>query len=348
MVGRARAQLDERVGPAAGGDRGRLPPQDLGLPPGRVVLRQPGDLVEELRAAVVVEPLRRQQLGHGGEAGADVGPQRLVEVGGAEVDVDGRAGLRWARVLREVRGSGVAGAAEAGEDLAADGVVPVAERGADGARVGRPGPARAAPCTRRRRRPRSTPGRGRRRSRDRAEKSLAVHSHTSPIICPRPARAGARRVGADGRRAEVALAQVGVLDRGGSSPHGMAALAAAARVPAGRLLPLRLGGQAPTRPAGVGVGLVPADVLDRLVERQRLEAWPKRVPHPASGPVRRPELRVAGVLRLSPRPPLRSPPAAPRRSRRRRRSRDRPRWSPAWRRSRTAGTSTRWAGRSLS
>src|SRR5438445_8560328 len=37
--------------------------------------------------------------------------------------------------------SGVAGAAEAGEDLAPDRIVPVAERRADGRRVGGPGPA---------------------------------------------------------------------------------------------------------------------------------------------------------------------------------------------------------------
>ena len=36
--------------------------EDLGLAAGRVVLGEPGDLVEQLRAALVVEPLRRQVL----------------------------------------------------------------------------------------------------------------------------------------------------------------------------------------------------------------------------------------------------------------------------------------------
>ena len=54
------------------------------------------------------------------------------------------------------------------------------------------------------------------------------------------------------------------------------------RVPRGGLLPLRLGGQPAAGPAGVGVGLEPADVLHRLVVGQRLDAAePATQPGPA-------------------------------------------------------------------
>ena len=45
-------------GAGAAGDRARLALEDLGLLARRVVLGQAGDVVEELRAALVVEPLR--------------------------------------------------------------------------------------------------------------------------------------------------------------------------------------------------------------------------------------------------------------------------------------------------
>ena len=59
---RARAELDERVGAAGGRDLARPLLEDLALAAGGVVLRQAGDLVEELRAALVVEPLRRKDF----------------------------------------------------------------------------------------------------------------------------------------------------------------------------------------------------------------------------------------------------------------------------------------------
>ena len=55
-------------GARATGDGAGLALEDLRLLAGGVVLGQPGDVVEELRAALVVEPLRRQVLRRGGEA----------------------------------------------------------------------------------------------------------------------------------------------------------------------------------------------------------------------------------------------------------------------------------------
>ena len=74
-------------------DLGGVRLEDRPLGAGRVVLGQPGDLVEQLAAAGVVEVLRRQHLRGGGEAGADVVGQLAGE--GVGVEVDGRA--RWAQ-----------------------------------------------------------------------------------------------------------------------------------------------------------------------------------------------------------------------------------------------------------
>ncbi len=85
---RAGAELDQRVGRAGRiEDLGRAPGEDLALGPGRVVLGQLGDLLEQPRAALVVEVFRRHLLRVGAEAGADVSrhPRRGV---GVEVDVD--------------------------------------------------------------------------------------------------------------------------------------------------------------------------------------------------------------------------------------------------------------------
>ena len=63
LLRRARAQLDERLGPGrARRSRRRVRCQQGPLGAGRVVLGQPGDLLEQLAAAGVVEPLRRQLL----------------------------------------------------------------------------------------------------------------------------------------------------------------------------------------------------------------------------------------------------------------------------------------------
>ena len=63
--------------------------EDGALGPGRVVLGQPGDLVEQLAAPVVVEPDRRQPLGRGREPGPHVALQGAAEVVGAS------GGRRW-------------------------------------------------------------------------------------------------------------------------------------------------------------------------------------------------------------------------------------------------------------
>ena len=83
-------------------------------------------------------------------------------------------------------------------------------------------------------------------------------------------RRGARRVRADRRRPQVPLAQVGV-------PGGRLLVAprvpagpAGRRVPAGRLLPLRLGRQPLAGPRRVRLRLVEADVHHRLVGADRI------------------------------------------------------------------------------
>ena len=88
LLRRARAQLDERVGGRARCDVSGVPAEDRALGTGRVVLREPRDLVEEAATLLVVEPLRREDLRARREAGAGVGPQRGGEVVGTEVDVD--------------------------------------------------------------------------------------------------------------------------------------------------------------------------------------------------------------------------------------------------------------------
>ena len=60
--------------------------QDLALGPGRVVLRQAGDLVEQLAAALVVEVLGRQGLRGRGQAGAHIGAQRRQVPAGPSLD----------------------------------------------------------------------------------------------------------------------------------------------------------------------------------------------------------------------------------------------------------------------
>src|SRR5262249_46538872 len=54
--------------------------EDRTLGARRVVLGQPRDLVEQVGAAVVVEVLRRELLGRGGEAGAHIGRERALRV----------------------------------------------------------------------------------------------------------------------------------------------------------------------------------------------------------------------------------------------------------------------------
>ena len=88
LLGRSRAGLDERVRRGQPRDVARVLGEDDALAPGEVVLGQLRDLLEEHRAALVVEPLRRQLLRRRREALADVFAQRVQAVLGSEVDVD--------------------------------------------------------------------------------------------------------------------------------------------------------------------------------------------------------------------------------------------------------------------
>src|SRR5262245_24773813 len=125
----------------------------------------------------------------------------------------------------------------------------------------------------------------------------AVHAEARPVPVADPVvdvaghvvtavRAGAARVQADGGGAADGVVEVGLGGRGPVVAPGVAPAVGAA----GRLLPLRVGGQAPAGPAGVGVGLVPADAGDRLVlavpagdaPRARLPDLVPALPRPAA------------------------------------------------------------------
>src|SRR5581483_1697080 len=83
------AQLDEDGCPGVGGDVRGSCIEDLALAPCRVVLLESRDVVEELRAAVVVEPLRWQHLRRRRQPDAHVAAQRAGDIGRVEMDVDG-------------------------------------------------------------------------------------------------------------------------------------------------------------------------------------------------------------------------------------------------------------------
>lgn len=76
LLRRAAAQLHERVCAGGRGDLGGTVPQDLGLGAGRVVLGQPRDLVEQVAAHRVVEPLGRQLFRRLGQTVAHIATQR--------------------------------------------------------------------------------------------------------------------------------------------------------------------------------------------------------------------------------------------------------------------------------
>ena len=98
LVTRARAELDEgvRLGalrrcPRRGSSRSAR------SAPGRVVLGEPGDLVEEPAAPVVVEPHRREALGRAVRPGADVVLQWRPA---------GRRPVRWMSMVGGMTGLG--------------------------------------------------------------------------------------------------------------------------------------------------------------------------------------------------------------------------------------------------
>ena len=65
LVGCAGAELHQGLRPGSGGDLPCGGAQDGPLGPGRVVLVEVGDLLEQFAAPLVVEPLRRERLGAG-------------------------------------------------------------------------------------------------------------------------------------------------------------------------------------------------------------------------------------------------------------------------------------------
>src|SRR5512144_2659341 len=164
----------------------------------------------------------------------------------------------------QLLGCRVACTPEAGEDLAPDRVVPVAEGAPAGDRVAAE---RAAS---------EDLGGG-------AEEDggvLGVGEHREARVWREVAggplphvpdelvyaeRGGALGVGADRRGAQMPLAEVGVLGCGVRIAPGIAPGAPALRVPAGRLLPLCLAARPLAGPGGIGLGLVEAHVGHRLV-----------------------------------------------------------------------------------
>ena len=242
---------------------------------------------------------------------------------GPAAGVPRRASRAWRRGRRRGRGgraspagsapssvgvvgghAAVLGAAEAGEDLAADGVVPVAERDAHRGRIGRPRPALEDPVL-------VAPEHlGVLRVGEGGETGVGREGGRRPLphvtehLVHAPG-ADVLGVGPDRRRSGVALTQVapGGLepDDGGAARGGGGA---------GRLLPLGLGGQALAGPPGEGVGLVPAHVLHRLVEVVvEVEALTEAQDRPTAVALGPPELRVLelgleapGVPRTRPQP----------------------------------------------
>ena len=90
LGGGAGAELDQRPRPRRGDDLGRSRVEDLALAAGRVVLGLFGDPLEQLRAALVVEVLRRQLLERAREALAhDLGHAgERAAVGQVDLDLD--------------------------------------------------------------------------------------------------------------------------------------------------------------------------------------------------------------------------------------------------------------------
>src|SRR5262249_28486124 len=118
--------------------------------------------------------------------------------------------------------------------------------------------------------------------------------------------ADAPRIRADRGGGEGGLVEIGEVRRGGGVAPGMAAGGSALEVPGRGLLPLRLGGESLAGPAGVRVGLVPADVDHGLIECERTqtaedELAPALVVHPP------PLCGMAGSALGSPSPRLGCP-----------------------------------------
>src|SRR5262245_59155799 len=164
--------------------------------------------------------------------------------------------------------SGVACTAEAGEDLAALWQVPVAERVASDQWLRGPRPAAQDLVALAEVNLRVL----RVRERDEAGVGPEVARRPLPHVAQHLVAAevaDAAWVRADGGGGEGGLVEIGEVGRGDGVAPGMAAGGSALQVPCRGLLPLRLGGKPLAGPAGVRVGLVPADVDHRLIECER-------------------------------------------------------------------------------
>ncbi len=127
-----------------------------------------------------------------------------------------------------------------------------------------------------------------------------VADHLLDAVRRRAGRVGADRGGTEGVAAEVGQGRRPV--RVAPRPP---APAAEVGIPRARLLPLLLGGEPRAGPGGVGLGLVEADVLHRLVGRDLLDVA-EPAPRAVGGPEQRPlEAGVEPVLPARRRPPPR-------------------------------------------
>src|SRR5262249_58831205 len=125
---------------------------------------------------------------------------------------------------------------------------------------------------------------------------------------PAAARAVARRERRDPHAAPGPAVQVGPVRRWRGVPPREEALPPALRRPGRRRLPLGLGREAPSGPAAIRLGLVPADVDHRAVRLQRYPAV-EVAPLPAAR-LASPVGRLFRARALPPEPPLRAPPGA--------------------------------------
>ena len=175
-----RAELDQRRPPASR-TRSRAPaPRGSVVGAGEVVLGEPGDLVEEERAALVVEPDRGDLLRRVSRRPAQ---RRLVERRPAlgarpRTDVDPYA----QRPVASTR----LGAAEAGEDVAAVREVPAPEARPGDQRVGRPRAAAEDAVLVAEEDLRELRVREGEEARDRGRSGTSVHSQTSPVSWRQP------------------------------------------------------------------------------------------------------------------------------------------------------------------
>src|SRR5262249_42196301 len=194
--------LHQCVRPGERGDLRGPGEEDLPLPPGRVVLRQPGDGVEEARALRVVEVLGGKLPRTSAEAVADVLLQRSSQIARAEQHLDADPGMgpevsveeevvalhvRVSRgvALRQLDNSG------SRQRSAGEWGNPSCESCSSSPPAPPPTIPRATPCSRCRRRPRSIHGRDRRESPD-TDRSPRTSTPRRLRPAARPPRRSAR------------------------------------------------------------------------------------------------------------------------------------------------------------